>query len=147
MLTAGPASAGASACRPDLVQARVGKDTVTIKVERATTEAKRQRGLMGRRALAPGHGMLFVYRNPVRVSYWMKGTLIPLDILFADRTGRVTRVYPRAVPGDLTLLDGGAGVKAVLEIAGGEAARLGLGPGTVLRNPAFAVSVAAWPCR
>ncbi len=76
----------------------------------------------------------------------MKNTKIPLDMIFADPAGRVTRVHAQAVPGDLTPIDGGEGVLAVLEINGGLAARMGIAPGAVIRHPALDQSRAAWPC-
>jgi uncharacterized membrane protein (UPF0127 family) len=75
----------------------------------------------------------------------MKNTLIPLDMIFADVTGRVTRVHSNATPGDTTPIDGGDDVAFVLEINGGLAARLGIGPGAELRHPAVGAA-AAWPC-
>jgi uncharacterized membrane protein (UPF0127 family) len=76
----------------------------------------------------------------------MKNTLIALDILFADSGGRVTRVHHMAQPGDLTAIDGGTAVRAVLEIGGGLARRYGIEAGSDLRHPAFADGPAAWPC-
>lgn len=70
---------------------RTGADVV-LRVEIARTAADRQRGLMGRRYLAPKAGMLFVYRSDARGGFWMKNTLIPLDIAFADRRGRILRI-------------------------------------------------------
>ena len=71
--------------------------------------------------------MLFVYEGPRRVAFWMKNTLIPLDMIFADATGRVTRVHANAVPLDETPIDGGEGVQFVLEINGGLADAAGAG--------------------
>ena len=76
----------------------------------------------------------------------MKNTLIPLDMIFADATGTVTRVHENAVPGDLRPVDGGAGVQYVLEINGGMSAQLGIARGSVLRHPAIDPAAAAWPC-
>lgn len=143
--TVGQAS-GAAACRPDLVELRGPFGQVRFTVELADTEPARARGLMFRETLPRSAGMLFVYPRPVRAQFWMKNTLIPLDMIFADPSGRVTRVHSNAVPGDLTTIDGGAGVLAVLEINGGLAARLGIAPGAELRHPTFATATAAWPC-
>jgi uncharacterized protein len=65
---------------------------VVLKVEIARTPAERQRGLMHRRSLAPRAGMVFAYPTDVRGGFWMKNTLIPLDIAFSDRTGRIVRI-------------------------------------------------------
>ena len=66
-------------------------------------------------------------------------------MIFVDEMGVVTHVHDRAVPGDLTTIDGGDGVLAVLEINGGLAERYGIEPGSQLRHPAFGPG-AAWPC-
>jgi hypothetical protein len=76
----------------------------------------------------------------------MENTLIPLDMIFADATGTVTRVHPEAVPLDRTPIDGGDGVQYVLEINGGLAAALRIRPGAVLRHPDIDQARAAWPC-
>lgn len=137
----------AAACSAGSVELRLpGGATMRFSVEVADTDPERAQGLMFREAMATGAGMLFLYDAPQRATFWMKNTLIPLDMIFADATGTVTRVHARAVPGDLTTIDGGEGVLAVLEINGGLAARLGIVPGTVLRHPALDQGIAAWPC-
>ena len=100
---------------------------------------------MFRESMDPASGMLFVYEGPRRVAFWMKNTLIPLDMVFADATGRVTRVHSGAVPLDETPIDGGEDVQFVLEINGGMAARLGLVPGAEMRHPLIG-QAAVWPC-
>lgn len=139
------ASAGA-ACAPDAVELRWPGGQARFSVELADTPALRARGLMDRPSLAASAGMLFVYQSPEHAFYWMKDTLIPLDILFADAAGRVTVIHPDAVPGDLTPLDGGEGVSYVLEINGGLAARMGIAPGAEMRSAAMDQSRTAWPC-
>ena len=90
--------------------------------------------------------MLFIYEEPQLLAFWMRNTLIPLDMIFVDRFGEVQKVHSNAVPLDETPIDGGRDVLAVLEINGGLAARLGIEPGTELRHPAFDQAEAAWPC-
>ncbi|WP_135447270.1 MULTISPECIES: DUF192 domain-containing protein [Tabrizicola] len=149
-LSAGPvASAPAlaeAACAPDRVDLRWAGGSASFTVELADDPAERARGLMFRERLDPAAGMLFVYETPLRAQFWMKNTLIPLDMIFADAAGRVTRVHANAIPGDLTPIDGGEGVVYVLEINGGLAARLGIAPGAELRHPAIAAATAAWRC-
>ncbi|MFN4153078.1 MAG: DUF192 domain-containing protein [Paracoccaceae bacterium] len=137
----GTAQAG---CREDQVELRWPGGQARFAVEVADTDATRSRGLMFRETLPRSAGMLFVYDSPRRATFWMKNTLIPLDMIFADASGRVTRVHANAKPQDLTTIDGGAGVKLVLEINGGLAARLGIAPGAELRHPAIADP--AWSC-
>ncbi len=90
-------------------------------------------------------GMLFVYPEPHEVAFWMHNTLIPLDMLFADETGVITRVHENAVPMDDTPIPGGEAVKFVLEINGGMAARLGISQGDMLQHPLVG-DLAILPC-
>jgi uncharacterized protein len=142
-----PGSAWAeAACSPARLDIRLAQGHESFAVEIADDPDERAQGLMFRTAMAPAAGMLFVYDAPRRVQFWMKNTLLPLDMVFADATGTVTRVHEGAVPGDLTAIDGGAGVQFVLEINAGVAAKLGLAPGAVLRHPAIPAATAVWPC-
>lgn len=115
-------------------------------VELADTAGERAQGLMFREQLPASAGMLFVYPAPQQAVFWMKNTLIPLDMIFADATGRVTRVHSGAVPQDETPIDGGSNVQFVLEINAGLAAAMGIAPGVALAHPAIDQSRAAWPC-
>lgn len=139
----GPAGA---ACAPGVVELRGPSGTARFSVEVADTEAERAQGLMQREKLAAASGMLFVYDAPQRAVFWMKDTLIALDMIFIGPTGRVSAVHANAVPLDETPIDGGPGVTMVLEIRGGLAARLGIAPGAEIRHPAIAQESAAWPC-
>ena len=137
---------GEASCAEGRLDLRWNDRTDSLSVEVADDTAERARGLMFRTELGPASGMLFVYDSPRQPNFWMKNTLIPLDMIFADASGTVTRVHSNAVPGDLTPIDGGPGVMFVLEINGGLADRLGLAPGAVLRHPAIPADLAAWPC-
>ena len=77
-----------------------------VQVELADTEAKRERGLMFRKELPDGHGMLFLFDEEGEHSFWMKDTLIPLDMIFVDSAGRVTGIVARARPLTLEQLPG-----------------------------------------
>lgn len=140
------AAARAAECDAGQVWLKGAWGETRFSVELADTAAERARGLMHRESLPRGAGMLFVYEHPQRTAFWMKNTLIPLDMIFADRSGVVVHVHHEAVPGDLTPISGGDAVFAVLEINGGLARRYGIAEGTVLRHPAFAGGPAAWPC-
>lgn len=135
----------AADCVPERVDLRGDWGTARFTVELADEPAERAQGLMHREKMARSAGMLFVFDAPQRAVFWMKNTLISLDMIFADATGRVTQVHENAVPLDETGIDGGAGVRFVLEINGGLAGRLGIAAGTELRHPAIGVG-AAWPC-
>ena len=139
--------AAQAVCAPDTVELRSASGMVMrFSVELANDEAERARGLMNRDKMATAAGMLFAYPAPHHVYFWMKNTLIPLDMVFADAAGRVTAVHANAVPMDVTPIDGGDGVTFVLEINGGLAARLGLAKGAVMRSDAIAQGTAAWAC-
>jgi uncharacterized membrane protein (UPF0127 family) len=144
-LMAGAALAEAP-CSSDRLDLRWDGGSESFAIELADDGAERAKGLMFREKMDPGAGMLFVYESPRRAQFWMKNTLIPLDMVFADATGTVTRVHSNAIPGDLTPIDGGDGVAFVLEINGGLADKLGIVPGAVLRHPSIPATTAAWPC-
>ena len=136
-----------AACAPDTVELRTAAgQVVRFSAELADTEAERALGLMNRAKMASSAGMLFAYDTPQHVYFWMKNTLIPLDMIFADATGRVTAVHSDAVPHDETPIDGGEGVTYVLEINGGLAKKLGLAPGSAMRANLIDQSVSVWPC-
>ena len=105
-------------------------------VEIAATEAQQERGLMFRTSLAPDAGMIFPMGPPRFASFWMKNTLIPLDLLFIRANGQIARIAANARPFSLTPIDSGEPVAAVLELAGGRAAALGIREGDrVVLNP------------
>ena len=136
----------AAACSENQVELRGDWGTARFNVEIADDPAERSQGLMNRESLPASAGMLFIYEAPQPATFWMKDTLIPLDMIFLDATGKVTRVHENAVPLDLTGIDGGRDIAAVLEINGGLAHRLGIAEGTELRHPSFDASTAIWPC-
>lgn len=109
-------------------------------VELAVTPEQMARGLMFRTELAEDAGMLFVLDRERPMAFWMKNTLIPLDMLFIDRSGRIVRIHERAVPLSTTSIPSGQPVKAVLEINGGLSARLGIRPGDRVVHEVFASS-------
>ena len=115
-------------------------------VELAQTPADRARGLMHREDMAASHGMLFLFEAPQNVSFWMKDTLIALDMLFLRADGTVATIHENAQPLDLTPIPGGSDILAVLEVNGGMTDRLGITTGSVLRHPALDQTRAAWPC-
>jgi len=144
-VSAGIASA---ACSPDVAEVRgmEGASVSRFSVEVADDAGERATGLMNRKSMPSAAGMLFVYETPQHARFWMRNTLIPLDMIFVDPTGMVTAVHENAVPLDETMIDGGAGVLFALEINGGLAGPLGIKPGSVLRHPAVPQHIAIWPC-
>ena len=142
LVLAGGASA---ACREDRVTVVGDWGQAAFRVDVADDPEERGRGLMFVEEMPTMAGMLFVYERPQRATFWMRNTLIPLDMLFAGPDGTILTVHENAVPLDETTIDGGEGVAFVLEINGGLAARLGIEPGDVLQHPAMGPEVAL-PC-
>ena len=99
-------------------------------VDVAATPEQQERGLMFVKSLAGDRGMIFPYTPPADVSFWMKNTLIPLDIVFIRPDGTVVRIT-KAKALDLTPLPSGEPISAVLEIRGGRAAELGIKEGDI----------------
>jgi uncharacterized membrane protein (UPF0127 family) len=141
------AQGAGAVCAPGMVELRSTAGTVMrFTVELADDEAERALGLMNRAQMASSAGMLFAYQTPQHSYFWMKNTLIALDMIFADATGTVTHVHSNAKPLDTTPIDGGDNVTYVLEINGGLAKRLGLAEGAVMRSAVMDQTKAVWPC-
>ncbi len=136
----------ADTCQDSRVAVRGANGQSSFTVELADTDPERALGLMHRESMPRFSGMLFVFDAPQRAVFWMENTLISLDMLFADDTGVVQHVHHNAIPLDRTGIDGGSGIRYVLEINGGMAQMLGLEAGAELRHPAINQETAAWPC-
>lgn len=108
-----------------------------FKVWIAATEPRRNEGLMFVPALAAHRGMLFLFDTPQVASFWMKNTLIPLDLLFIAPDGRIIRIAENAVPHSEAIITSMGVVLGVLEVAGGTSRRLGFKAGDRVRYPAF----------
>jgi len=108
-------------------------DTVTVTAEVADTESKRAQGLMNRSSLDNNSGMLFVYETEQQASFWMKDTLLPLDIVFIDANSNITNVSANTVPNNTSnIYKSNAPVKYVLELNANRAAELNYSAGTKL---------------
>jgi uncharacterized membrane protein (UPF0127 family) len=101
---------------------------VVVRVEIADSPAERRRGLMGRRTLAPRAGMLFVYERDATGGYWMKDTLIPLDIAFIGARGRILRIFTMAPcrRDPCRVYDPGVRYRSALEVNAGSLRRWGV---------------------
>lgn len=110
-------------------------------VEVAGDWRSQEYGLMNRKSLPRNTGMIFDFHTTVMTSFWMKDTLIPLDIIFIKKDGTISSVAADAVPMSLTSIPSNEPIRAVLEIGGGEAARLGLYPGQKVHNAIFGNAV------
>jgi len=126
-----PAAARTSPAGLDLVLLTIdsGGRRHAFTVEVARTAEQQEHGLMERRALAPDAGMLFPFDPPRPASFWMRNTLIPLDMLFVRPDGTIARVAADAVPMSETPIAVEEPMTAVLELRGGRAAELGIHAG------------------
>jgi hypothetical protein len=117
---------------------RTSRGEFRFRVEVADSEREREFGLMCRTSLAPDRGMLFDFgREQPDTAYWMRNTLIPLDIIYIRRDGVVRSIARNARPLDETPLPAGGATLGVLELAGGRAAEIGLRPGDRVDFPIF----------
>jgi uncharacterized protein len=114
---------------PLTIRSRNGVHHFTVEI--AATPEQQERGLMFRRSLAGDRGMIFPYEPPQNVAFWMKNTLIPLDIIYIRADGKIVRIT-NAEAMDLTPLPSGEPITAVLEIRGGRAAELGIRDGDIV---------------
>jgi uncharacterized membrane protein (UPF0127 family) len=112
---------------PLVIRSANGQHHFTVEV--AATPEQQETGLMFRTSLAGDRGMIFPYDPPIDASFWMKNTLIPLDIVFIGANGRIVRIAANATPMSLDPIPSGAPVSGVLELRGGRAAELGIREG------------------
>ena len=118
---------------PLTIRSATGEHRFTVEIAR--TSGQQALGLMHRQSLAADRGMLFPYDPPRPASFWMKNTLIPLDLIFIRADGTIASIEANAVPLSLEPIASQEPVAAVLEIAGGRAAELGLAPGDQVLLP------------
>lgn len=104
---------------------RAGK-TLTFRVELARTAEEQAKGLMFRTAMGADEGMVFPFDPPRGASFWMRNTVIPLDLIFVGPDGRILNIAANAIPYDETPMNSAGAAKAVLELNGGRAKELGI---------------------
>ena len=144
LLAASPALG--AGCEEGAINLRSDNTAARFRITVAQTPEEQAKGLMFVESMPRFEGMLFVNEAPRRAAFWMKNTLIPLDMLFIDETGVVTTLHENAVPHSTETIEGGTGVKAVLEINGGLSEALGIRVGAEVQHPAFDQDKAVWPC-
>lgn len=135
-----------AACRPDAPAAKAGQETLTIAsasgnhefhIEIADTLESQARGLMFRKTLNADAGMLFIYPTNEMITMWMKNTYIPLDMIFMNEHGRITHIAERTVPMSTAIIRSNGPARAVLEVNGGTANRLGIAEGDRVMSAVF----------
>ena len=106
-------------------------------VEMATTDDEKQKGLMYRRELADGKGMLFDFSPEQQISMWMKNTYISLDMIFIRADGRILRIAENTEPESTKIISSGGLARGVLEVPAGTAQKYGIAPGDRVSHPLF----------
>jgi uncharacterized membrane protein (UPF0127 family) len=106
-------------------------------VEVVDNDADRAKGLMYRRELPEGRGMLFDFHRDQDVSFWMQNTYIPLDMIFIRGDGRILRIEENTEPLSTRMIPSRGPVRAVLEVIGGTSRKLGIAPGDRVASPIF----------
>ena len=117
------------------IASKTGVHSFTVEV--VGTDEERAKGLMFRRELPEGRGMLFDFRRERPVAFWMKNTYVPLDMIFIRADGRILRIAENTQPMSESLVPSGGPVLAVLEVIAGTAKKLGIEPGDRVSYPIF----------
>lgn len=143
----GPAVAMIPDCTSDVVRIHApdGTERARYRVEIADTPLARARGLMFVEEMDADAGMLFVFEHAQDAAFWMRNTLIPLDMLFIDTAGSVVHVHANAIPHDETPIRAGQPVIGVLEINGGAAEAAGIETGDRAISPVLPSGCAPLP--
>jgi uncharacterized membrane protein (UPF0127 family) len=132
------ASAGAADALPTAaISITTAKGSTPFKVEVAGDHASQEKGLMFRKTMAANAGMLFDFHTTVMTTFWMKNTVLPLDIIFIRPDGTISSIAGNAVPFSEAPIPSSEPIRAVLEINGGRAKALGIEPGDKVRGAIF----------
>jgi uncharacterized protein len=119
------------------IAVHTAKGATTFKVELANDHASQEKGLMFRKTMAPNAGMLFDFHTTVMTTFWMKNTILPLDIIFIRSDGTISSIAGNAVPYSEAPIPSSEPIRAVLEINGGRAKALGIEPGDKVSGSIF----------
>ena len=104
-------------------------------IEIAVTDEERARGLMYRRSVPDSYGMLFDFKRDQEVTMWMRNTYVSLDMIFIQSDGRIRRIAENTETESDKIISSGGPVRAVLEVVGGTAKKLGIEPGDRVASP------------
>jgi len=131
------ASFGARAASVQPLEIVTRSGVQVFSVEMATTEEEKTTGLMYRKELPDGKGMLFDFSPEQQISMWMKNTYIPLDMIFIRADGRILRIAENTEPMSTKIISSGGLAKGVLEVIAGTAQKYGIAPGDRVAHPLF----------
>ena len=129
------APAGAASFQPLEIVTKNGVQVFSV--EMATTDEEKQTGLMYRKELADGKGMLFDFNPEQEVSMWMKNTYVSLDMIFIRADGRILRIAENTEPLSTRIISSKGPARAVLEVVAGTAQKYGIRPGDRVGHPLF----------
>ena len=130
-----PAPAAAAELKPLEIASRTGVHVFAVEI--ADTEAAREKGLMFRRSLPEGQGMLFDFHREQEVGFWMKNTYIPLDMIFIRGDGVILHIAENTEPLSTRVIASGGPVRAVLEVKAGTARKFDIRAGDRVAFPIF----------
>ena len=133
-------------CTNSIVEIKSARAHIRLNVEVADSAEERAIGLMHRDSMPSNSGMWFIYETPRWVAFWMRNTLIPLDMIFVDQHGEVQKIHMNARPLDETPIPGGDNIQFVLEVNAGLSERYGLRAGDFIRHPSIKQDP-VWPCQ
>ena len=119
------------------IAVHTAKGSDTFKVEVAGDHASQEKGLMFRKTMAPNAGMLFDFHTTVMTTFWMKNTILPLDIVFIRSDGTISSIAAHAVPMSQTPIPSSEPIRAVLELNAGRTQALGIIPGDKVHSAIF----------
>jgi uncharacterized membrane protein (UPF0127 family) len=135
------------ACDPDTAILMTADGAHAVRIEIADDPSEQARGLMFRSSMAEDAGMLFVFDPPRPASFWMHNTMIPLDMIFIDDSGRVESIVERRDTYSDRVSQSKGSVRAVLEINAGRSRELGLEPGDRVMHGAFTQAPEKFRCQ
>src|SRR3954447_24750635 len=127
--------AGAASVGPLEIVTKSGVQVFSV--ELATTDQERATGLMYRKELPEGKGMLFDFSPAQEISMWMKNTYVSLDMIFIRPDGRILRIAENTEPLSIKIISSRGAAKGVLEVVGGTARKYGIEPGDRVAHPLF----------
>jgi uncharacterized protein len=130
-----PPPARAADLQPLEIVTKAGVRSFAVEV--AVTRAELDRGLMFRRELPEGRGMLFDFKTDQTIGMWMKDTYIPLDMIFIRSDGTILRIAENTTPHSTQTILSGKPARAVLEVIAGTARKMGIAPGDRVNHPIF----------
>ena len=130
-----PLAARAPAAEQQTLEIATKSGVRVFSVELAVSDAEREKGLMFRKEVPEGYGMLFDFKQDQQVTMWMKNTYVSLDMIFIRNDGRIARIAENTEPESERIIPSGTPVRAVLEVVAGTAKKLGFAAGDKVASP------------